>query len=77
MSVYTSISDDQMRQLLTRYDLGAFQSLQGIAQGITNSNYFLHTDSGSYVLTIFEVLQAHELPFFMNLTQHLSQNGKA
>ena len=77
MSVYTSISDDQMRQLLTQYDLGAFHSLQGIAQGITNINYFLHTDSGSYVLTIFEVLQAHELPFFMNLTQHLSQNGVA
>ena len=47
MSVYTSISDDQMRQLLTQYDLGAFHSLQGIAQGITNSNYFLHTDSGT------------------------------
>ena len=40
MSVYTSVSDDEMRQLLTQYPLGKFQSLQGIAQGVTNSNYF-------------------------------------
>ena len=52
MSVYTNVSDDEMRQLLTRYNLGEFQSLQGIAQGVTNSNYFLHTTSGSYVLTV-------------------------
>ena len=77
MSVYTSVSDDEMRQLLTRYNLGEFQSLQGIAQGVTNSNYFLHTTSGSYVLTVFETLKAHEVPFFMELTQHLSANGVA
>lgn len=77
MSVYTSVSDDEMRHLLTEYPLGRFRSLQGIAQGITNSNFFLHTDSGSYVLTIFEALSAAELPFFMNLTRHLSRNGVA
>lgn len=77
MSVYTSVSDDEMRQLLTRYPLGGFRSLQGIAQGITNSNFFLHTDSGTYVLTVFETLRAEELPFFMDLTHHLSANGVA
>ncbi|ULJ59453.1 homoserine kinase [Wielerella bovis] len=77
MSVYTSVSDNEMRHLLTEYSLGDFHSLQGIAQGITNSNYFLHTSTGSYVLTVFETLQAEELPFFMDLTQHLSKNGVA
>ncbi|MDO4433390.1 MAG: homoserine kinase [Alysiella sp.] len=77
MSVYTSVSDEEMRQLLTRYPLGRFKSLQGIAQGITNSNYFLHTTEGSYVLTVFETLKAEELPFFMDLTRHLSKNGVA
>lgn len=77
MSVYTSVSDDEMRQLLTEYPLGRFRALQGIAQGITNSNFFLHTDSGSYVLTVFEALSAAELPFFMDLTRHLSRNGVA
>lgn len=77
MSVYTSVSDDEMRQLLSHYEIGEFQSLQGIAQGITNSNYFLHTTSGTYVLTIFEVLTQAELPFFLQLKQHLSENGVA
>lgn len=77
MSVYTTVSDDEMRQLLTRYPIGRFKSLQGIAQGITNSNYFLHTTENSYVLTVFETLKAEELPFFMNLTRHLSAKGVA
>lgn len=77
MSVYTTVTDDEIRQLLTLYPIGRFKSLQGIAQGITNSNYFLHTTENSYVLTVFETLKAAELPFFMNLTQHLSRNGVA
>lgn len=77
MSVYTRVSDEEMRHLLTQYPLGEFRSLQGIAQGITNSNYFLHTTLGSYVLTVFETLRINELPFFMQLTQHLSRNGVA
>lgn len=77
MSVYTAVSDEQMRHLLTRYDIGRFKSLQGIAQGITNSNYFLHTTQDTYVLTVFESLKHEQLPFFMDLTQHLSQKGVA
>ena len=77
MSVYTSVSDQEIRQFLEDYDLGSFVSLQGIAEGVTNSNYFLDTDRGRYVLTIFEVLTREELPFFMDLSQHLSRNGVA
>ena len=77
MSVYTSVSDAQMRDFLLQYDLGDFVSLQGIAQGITNSNYFLTTSTGRYVLTVFEVLKSEELPFFLELNQHLSLNGVA
>lgn len=77
MSVYTSVSDDEMRDLLKEYDLGEFVSLTGIAQGVTNSNYFLTTTQGRFVLTVFEVLQQHELPFFLLLKQHLNQCGVA
>lgn len=77
MSVYTSVSDDEMRALLAQYDLGDFVSLVGIAQGVTNSNYFVTTSTGRFVLTIFEVLQQEELPFFLLLKQHLSRNGVA
>ena len=73
MSVYTSISDDEMRDFLGFYDVGDFVSLQGIAQGITNSNYFVTTTVGRFVLTIFEVLQQEELPFFLLLKQHFKQ----
>ncbi|MDO1511005.1 MULTISPECIES: homoserine kinase [unclassified Neisseria] len=77
MSVYTSISNDEMHRFLMEYYLGNFVSLQGIAQGITNSNYFLTTTSGRFVLTVFEVLKQEELPFFLLLKQHLSDNGVA
>lgn len=77
MSVYTSVSDDEMREFLNDYNLGDFISLQGIAQGITNSNYFLTTTKGRFVLTVFETLQQRELPFFLELKQHLSKNGVA
>lgn len=77
MSVYTSVSDEQMRDFLKDYDLGEFVSLTGIAQGVTNSNYFLNTTQGRFVLTVFEVLTQAELPFFLLLKQHLSKNGVA
>lgn len=77
MSVYTSVSDGEIRAFLADYDLGGFVSLQGIAQGVTNSNYFLTTESGRFVLTVFETLKQAELPFFLLLKQHLSKNGVA
>lgn len=77
MSVYTSVSDDEMRVFLEDYAIGKFIALEGIAQGVTNSNYFLTTTRGRFVLTVFEVLQQHELPFFLLLKQHLSGRGVA
>lgn len=77
MSVYTSVSDEEMRLFLQNYDLGDFVSLKGIAQGITNTNYFVTTAKGRYVLTIFEELKATELPFFLDLMLHLNENGVA
>lgn len=72
MSVYTKPSQDEINTFLDSYDLGEVISLKGITQGITNTNYFLTTSTGSYVLTIFESLKKHELPFFLELKRHLS-----
>lgn len=77
MSVYTSVSDDEMRSFLRDYHLGRFIGLQGIAQGVTNSNYFVTTTQGRYVLTVFEAMTQDELPFFLDLTRHLSAHGVA
>jgi homoserine kinase type II len=75
MAVFTLISEADAQVFLKNYDLGAFKSLTGIAAGIENTNYFLETSKGSFVLTIFEVLKAHELPFYIELMHHLASKG--
>jgi homoserine kinase type II len=75
MAVFTPVSDDDARALLERFDLGNLVSLQGIAAGIENTNYFLTTTRGSYVLTLFEVLTHQQLPFYVELMHHLAQRG--
>ena len=75
MSVFTRVSDTDAGSLLDRFDLGQLQSLEGIASGIENTNYFLSTDRQRFVLTLFELLKAEELPFFLNLMAHLAEHG--
>ncbi|MGB0748043.1 MAG: homoserine kinase [Magnetospiraceae bacterium] len=76
MAVYTEVSDDQLAALLAGYDIGAPVSFKGIAEGIENSNYFLQTTTGRYILTLFEKrVDPAGLPFFMGLMDHLSARG--
>lgn len=77
MSVFTTVTPEQMQQWLKDYALGEFLDLQGIASGITNTNYFLTTSSGRYVLTLFEEHSAEELPYFLDLMTHLAERGIA
>lgn len=75
MSVFTTLHPEDVRDWLTQFNVGQFQSLKGIAAGITNTNYFVTTDSARYVLTIFEKNDFDELPYFVNLMAHLAQHG--
>jgi len=75
MSVYTELSHDDITSIFAKYALGACKSFEGIAAGIENSNFFIETDSGRYVLTIFERMNAGELPYFMHLMRHLAGEG--
>lgn len=75
MAVFTPVSDDDARKLLQDYSLGELVSLRGITAGIENTNYFLNTTKGEYVLTIFEVLTAEQLPFYIELMTHLAERG--
>lgn len=75
MSVFTPVTEGEARALLTRYALGELESLEGISQGVENTNYFLTTTTGRYVLTLFEKIPAEDLPFYMGLMHHLSEHG--
>ena len=75
MAVFTEVSDKAAQALLKRMSLGDLVSLRGIAGGIENTNYFLTTTQGEYVLTLFERLRADQLPFYLYLMKHLAQAG--
>jgi homoserine kinase type II len=74
MSVFTTLTLEDVREWLTQFNIGSIQSLKGIAAGITNTNYFVVTDTNRYVLTIFEKNDFDELPYFVNLMTHLAQH---
>ncbi|MEO8683205.1 MAG: homoserine kinase [Devosia sp.] len=75
MAVYTALSDDDVTGFIQPLDLGALCSVSGVASGIENTNYFVDTASGSYVLTLFERLTSDELPFYLHLMKHLASRG--
>lgn len=76
MAVYTEINDDELEAFLALYDIGRLLSLKGIAEGVENSNFLLHTDKGAYILTLYEKrVAAGDLPFFLGLMEHLAARG--
>lgn len=76
MAVYTEVDDSELIDFISTYDIGALLSCKGIAEGVENSNFYLHTRAGNFILTLYEkrVCEA-DLPFFLNLMEHLSTRG--
>jgi homoserine kinase type II len=73
MAVFTEVSFDEAASFLTALGLGKLQTIQGCAGGIENTNYFVDTDQGAFVLTLFERLTFEQLPFYLLLMKHLAE----
>ena len=77
MAVFTEVSFKEAAAFLRTLDLGELQTIKGCAGGIENTNYFVDTTQGEYVLTLFERLTFEQLPFYLHLMKHLARHGIA
>ena len=76
MAVYTEPSDEELTAFVGRYDIGPVLAAKGIAEGVENSNFLLHTETGLHILTLYERrVRAEDLPFFLGLMEHLAARG--
>src|SRR3546814_4944459 len=78
MAVYTNGDPDELAAVVARYDIGTVVSCKGIAEGVENSNFLLETTGGRFILTLYEKrVKADDLPFFVDLLDHLARAGCA
>ncbi|MBS7695785.1 MULTISPECIES: homoserine kinase [unclassified Chelatococcus] len=76
MAVYTEVGDEELASFVAGYDIGQVLSVKGIAEGVENSNFLLHTERGFYILTLYEKrVRQEDLPFFIGLMDHLARRG--
>jgi homoserine kinase type II len=77
MSVYTTVTAAELDAWLARYAIGTPTTFEPIASGIENTNYFVTTAKGRFVLTVYERMPIEDLPFYLNLMAHLARTGAA
>ncbi|HEY1982930.1 MAG TPA: phosphotransferase, partial [Xanthobacteraceae bacterium] len=76
MAVYTDVTAEDLGRFLADYDVGELLSYKGIAEGVENSNFLVHTGHGHFILTLYERRVAErDLPFFLGLMEHLASRG--
>jgi homoserine kinase type II len=76
MAVYTAIDESSLSAFLAAYDIGPAVRLEGITEGVENSNYLLITERGRFILTLYEKrVEPADLPFFLGLMDHLAARG--
>jgi homoserine kinase type II len=76
VAVYTEVPDDELAAFVAGYEIGPLLAAKGIAEGVENSNYLLHTGAGYFILTLYEKrVREEDLPFFLGLLGHLAARG--
>jgi homoserine kinase type II len=76
MAVYTDVAAEDLGPFLAGYDIGELLAYKGIAEGVENSNFLVHTSRGYFILTLYERRVAErDLPFFLALMEHLASRG--
>jgi homoserine kinase type II len=76
MAVYTDVAAEELVAFLGTYEVGELLSYKGIAEGVENSNFQLHTTDGYFILTLYEKrVAADDLPYFLSLMAHLAARG--
>ena len=76
MAVYTEVADEELGAFVDRFGIGELLAAKGIAEGVENSNYFIHTTKGFFILTLYEKrVHEEDLPYFLGLMEHLSEKG--
>jgi homoserine kinase type II len=76
VAVYTDVAAEDLAAFLAGYDVGQLLSYKGIAEGVENSNFLVHTSAGHFILTLYEKrVAAKDLPFFLALMEHLAARG--
>jgi homoserine kinase type II len=76
MAVYTDVAAEDLAEFLRGYDIGELLSYKGIAEGVENSNFLMHTSKGAFILTLYEKrVAADDLPYFLSLMAHLAERG--
>ena len=72
MAIYTKLSESKLREFFSKYNLGNFINYKEIKEGIENTNYFIETEKGKFILTLYEKrVDEKDLPFFMSLMKNL------
>jgi homoserine kinase type II len=76
VAVYTDVVAEELGAFLADYDVGELLAYKGIAEGVENSNFLVHTSRGYFILTLYERrVAAEDLPFFLGLMEHLHARG--
>ena len=72
MAVYTKLTENELKKFFSKYDLGKILTYKEIREGIENTNYFIQTEKGKFILTLYEKrVEEKDLPFFMSLMRNL------